>query len=62
MSGWYWSGAADPTCTTPYVPNGTYEGEVTERTTAFNYGFLQGKLQWFPHPRTSIQAIRPVTE
>lgn len=62
VSGWYWSSTADPTCTTPYVPNGTYEGEVTERTTAFNYGFLQGKLQWFPHPRTSIQAIRPVTE
>ena len=62
LSGWYWSATADPTCTSPYVPNGTYEGEVTEKTTAFNYGFLQNELKWFPHPRTSAQAIRPICE
>lgn len=62
MSGWYWSSTADPTCTPPYVPNGVYEGEVTEYTTAFNLGFLPGNNNWYPHPRTSVQAIRPVTE
>lgn len=62
MTGWYWSATADPTCQTPYVPNGTYEGVVNEKTTAFNYGFLKGELKWFPHPRTSGQAIRPVCE
>ena len=62
MTGWYWTATADPTCQTPYVPNGTYEGVVNEKTTAFNYGFLKGELKWFPHPRTSGQAIRPVCE
>lgn len=62
MSGWYWSSTADPTGTTPYVPNGVYAGEVNEKTTAFNFGFLQGNIKWYPHPRTSVQAIRPVTD
>ena len=61
-AGFYWSATADPTCTPPYVPNGQYQGEVKEYTTAFNYGFLNGEILWFPHPRTSGQAIRPVCE
>ncbi len=62
IAGFYWSATADPTCTIPYVPNGEYKGEVKEYTTAFNYGFLKGEILWFPHPRTSGQAIRPVCE
>lgn len=62
MTGWYWSSTADPTCTPPYVPEGVYQGKVTEITTAFNYGFLGDEIKWYPHPRTSIQAIRPVTD
>ncbi len=59
---WYWSATADPTATPPYVPQGTYEGTVDETTTAFNYGAFAAKPRWYPHPRTSGQAIRPVTE
>ncbi|MGM9689155.1 MAG: hypothetical protein ACI3YD_08900, partial [Alloprevotella sp.] len=59
---WYWSATADPTATPPYVPEGSYAGTVDETTTAFNYGAFAGKPRWYPHPRTSGQAIRPVTE
>ncbi len=61
----YWSATADPTGTVPYTPGGS--GWAKGRTmpewfTAFNYGWLDGKKTWFPHPRSSSQAIRPVTE
>lgn len=61
-SGWYWSSTADPTGTPPYVPNGSYTGTVTEKTTAFNFGFMGSTAQCYPHPRTSGQSIRPVSE
>lgn len=61
-TGFYWSATADPTCTPPYVPNGTYQGEVKEYTTAFNYGFMNGEAKWYPHPRVSGQSVRPVCE
>jgi len=61
----YWSSTADPTGTIPYTPGGSgwAEGRTFPKWfTAFNYGWLEGKKSWFPHPRTSGQAIRPVTE
>lgn len=61
-TGFYWSATADPTCTPPYVPNGTYPGEVKKYTTAFNYGFMNGEAKWYPHPRVSGQSVRPVCE
>lgn len=64
-SGWYWSSTADPTCTPPYVPGAEFPGEVYEYTTAFNYGYTMrdaNSVKWYPHPRVSGQAIRPVTE
>lgn len=59
----YWSGTADPTGTPPYTPNGIMDGmTMPDFYTAFNYGYLDKKKTWFPHPRTSSQALRPVTE
>lgn len=59
----YWSSTADASFTQkPYVPNGEYTDPFNPNTTAFNYGYLQGEITWYPHPRTSGQAIRPVCE
>lgn len=61
----YWGGNADPAGSIPYTPDGSEwaEGKTMPKWfTAFNYGWLDGMLTWFPHPRTSSEAIRPVTE
>ena len=61
----YWGGNADPAGSIPYTPGGSEwaEGKTMPKWfTAFNYGWLDGMLTWFPHPRTSSEAIRPVTE
>ena len=61
----YWGGNADPNGTVPYTPGGSdwAQGKnMPKWFTAFNYGWLDGMLTWFPHPRTSSEALRPVTE
>ena len=61
----YWGGNADPKGTIPYTPGGNSwaEGKTMPKWfTAFNYGWLDNMLTWFPHPRTSSEALRPVTE
>ena len=59
----YWGGTADPTGTPPYTPNGIMDGKTMPKYyTAFNYGYLADKKSWFSHPRSSSQALRPVTE
>ena len=58
----YWSGIADPKGTAPFVPGKTLNMTMPAFFTAFNYGFLDERKTWFPHPRSSTQSIRPVTE
>jgi hypothetical protein len=61
----YWGGNADPKGTVPYTPDGSSWAEgmiIPKWFTAFNYGWLDSMLTWFPHPRTSSEALRPVTE
>ena len=58
----YWSGTADPTGTAPFVPGKVIEKTMPPYFTAFNYGYLDERKTWFPHPRSSTQTIRPVTE
>lgn len=59
----YWSGTADPTGTPPYTPDGSMSGTTMPAFyTAFNYGYMEGQKSWLPHPRSSLQALRPVTE
>lgn len=59
----YWSGNADPTATPPFIPGVDTSGMIVPTyLTAFNYGYLENQKTWFPHPRTSSQALRPVTE
>ena len=58
----YWSGTADPTGTPGYEPNVDKTGQTVDVwNTAYNYGYLR-QNNWFVHPRTSSQSIRPVTE
>ena len=58
----YWSGTADPTGTPPFVPGKQLDMQMPPYFTAFNYGYLDERKTWFPHPRSSTQAIRPLTE
>ena len=58
----YWGGIADPTGTAPFVPGKIIDKTMEPFFTAFNYGFLDERKTWFPHPRSSTQSIRPVTE
>ena len=58
----YWSGTADPTGTPPFVPGKQLDMTMPPFFTAFNYGYLDERKTWFPHPRSSTQTIRPVTE
>jgi hypothetical protein len=58
----YWSGTADPTGTPPYTPDNSITQTMPPFFIAFNYGYLSGVKSWYPHPRSSSQCIRPVTE
>lgn len=65
ISGWYWAGTADRQGLTPYLPAGqTLPADFpqNENTNAYTFGMHDGLKEKIVHPRTSVEAIRPITE